>query len=170
MQRDAPSDFQSDSSGFESRRPYQHFKRWMINDEFFFYLSFIISKKRASPSGQRRWFAKPIIVGSNPSARSNFFSNAETWWNGSHNGLLNRRVKTRAGSNPAVSAKLFGRMPEWLHQLLIENVSFQILVAQTFSDECWDWLHRRALIEKSKVAGSIPAICENKFSSEVFGL
>ena len=85
MQSVAQSGFQSDSSGFESRRPCQfnyefQIKLRMQRDLSFVIrnLKFVISNLRVSPSGLRRWSAKPIIIGSNPIARSKFLrANAE---------------------------------------------------------------------------------------------
>ena len=69
-----PPDFQSGNCGFESRRPHINFE-FGIGD-----LGFKIRNHKSqipnriagiAKSGLRRWSAKPIIVGSNPTARSN---------------------------------------------------------------------------------------------------
>lgn len=75
-----PSALQVEDCGFESRRPFFDLGLVISDFGFFFFKSQITNPKsqiilRASPSGLRLQSAKLLCVGSNPSARSNFFFN-----------------------------------------------------------------------------------------------
>lgn len=135
MQSFAQSGFQSDSSEFESRRPYQF-------------------SQREYSQVARHSSAKADFIGSNPIARSNFYY-AETWWNGSHNCLLNSRVKTRAGLNPVVSANIFGRMPKLITFLKNDKHQFhfcrpsifgRMLNKTTSMERAFEWKLKRSSV------------------------